>query len=77
MKDLEFLRILDFLQQRRLPWAQTFPEADKDIVWQFLHHLVASYMKGEVVTTSSLAQAGSPLSRARNFARISRPIFFG
>lgn len=58
MKDLEFLRILDFLQQLRLPWAQTFPKADNDLVWHLLHHLVGSVTKGEVVTTSSLAQAG-------------------
>jgi multiple sugar transport system substrate-binding protein len=58
MKDLEFLRILDFLQQLRLPWAQTFPESDNDLVWHLLHHLMASHTKGEIVTTSTLAQAG-------------------
>jgi multiple sugar transport system substrate-binding protein len=58
MKDLEFLRILDFLQQLRLPWAQAFPEADNDLVWHLLHHLMTSHTKGEVVTSSTLAQAG-------------------
>ena len=58
MKDLELLRILDFLQQLRLPWAKTFPEADNDLVWHLLHHLMTSHTKGEVVTTSTLAQAG-------------------
>jgi multiple sugar transport system substrate-binding protein len=58
MKDLEFLRILDFLQQLRLPWAQTFPEADNDLVWHLLHHLMASHTRSEIVTSSTLAQAG-------------------
>jgi multiple sugar transport system substrate-binding protein len=58
MKDLEFLRIMDFLQQLRLPWAKIFPKADNDLVRQLLHDLMASHTKGDVVTTSTLAQAG-------------------
>lgn len=58
MKDLEFLRILEFLRHIRQPWAETFPQADNDLVWHLLHHLVGSVTRGEVVTTSNLAQAG-------------------
>jgi len=58
MKDLEFLRIMDFLQALRLPWAKIFPKADSDLVRQLLHDLMSSHTKGDVVTTSALAQAG-------------------
>jgi multiple sugar transport system substrate-binding protein len=58
MKDLERLRILDFLQQLRMPWAETFPRAGHDLVWQLLHHLVVADTRGDIVTASSLAQAG-------------------
>ncbi len=58
MNDLELLRILDFLQELRLPWAKAFPQADSDLVWHLLHSLVASSAKGETVTISALAQAG-------------------
>ncbi|MCB8877154.1 extracellular solute-binding protein [Acidisoma silvae] len=58
MNDLELLRILDFLQKLRLPWTKAFPQADGELVWQLLHHLISSVTRGEVVTISALAQAG-------------------
>ncbi|GAB0120335.1 extracellular solute-binding protein [Acidisoma sp. 7E03] len=58
MKDLECLRILDFLDQLRIPWRDAFPQADNDLDWRVLHHLFAAHTRGDLVTISSLAQAG-------------------
>jgi multiple sugar transport system substrate-binding protein len=55
---LETLRILEFLEHLRAPWANLFPYGDPELVWRIVNHLIRSNLKSEVVTISALAQAG-------------------
>ncbi len=58
MKDLEALRLLDFMDQLRLPWTELFPGSEGDAVPHLIGHLIRAHLKEELVTISSLAQAG-------------------
>ena len=56
MKDLELLRVIEYLERVRQPYRALFPMADPDPVWAITVHLVRCHIRGEVVTISQLSQ---------------------
>ncbi len=61
----ELLRIIDFLERVRRPFAASVPIAEADPAWNITAHLVRAHLKGEPVTTTALAEAaGVPYATA-------------
>lgn len=66
MNDYEILRVIDFVERTRLPFAQAMPVADEEPVWNIIAYLMRSEIKGQVVTSSTLAQVSkTPYSTSR------------
>ena len=57
MTEYELLRIISFLERMRRPYDQLLPVAEPDQNWNMVIFLMRSYLRGQPVTMSSLAQS--------------------
>lgn len=66
MNDYEILRVIDFVERTREPFARVMPGSDEDPIWKIVSSLIKSEIKGQIVTASTLAQiSGAPFSTSR------------
>ncbi len=65
MRNLELIRIVEYVERTRRPFQALFPDSHGDPFWTVTAFLVRAQMRGEAVTQSTLAQvAGIPHSSA-------------
>jgi hypothetical protein len=57
MTEYELLRIISFLERMRKPYDQLLPVAEPDQNWNMVIFLMRSYLRGQTVSMSSLAQS--------------------
>jgi multiple sugar transport system substrate-binding protein len=66
MNDYEILRVIDFIERTREPFANLMPVSDEEPVWNVIACLIKSEIKGQIVTASTLAHvSGAPFSTSR------------
>jgi multiple sugar transport system substrate-binding protein len=66
MNDYEILRVIDFVEKTRQPFANIMPVSDEEPVWNIIAFLIKSEIKGQLVTASTLAQLSrTPYSTSR------------
>src|ERR1700722_14519154 len=66
MNDYEILRVIDFIERTREPFAKLMPVSDEEPIWKVIACLIKSEIKGQIVTASALAHvSGAPFSTAR------------
>ena len=76
MTEYELLRIISFLERMRKPYDQLLPIAEPDQNWNMVIFLMRSYLRGQTVSMSSLAQSAEvPFASAMR--RIHRLIELG
>jgi multiple sugar transport system substrate-binding protein len=65
MKDLELIRVLEYVERTQRPYRALFPNAEEDPFWNVAAFLVRSHIRGEAVAVSLLADvAGIPYTTA-------------
>ena len=66
MNDYEILRVIDFIERTREPFAKLMPVSDEEPIWKVIACLIKSEIKGQIVTASTLAHvSGAPFSTSR------------
>ena len=54
MNDYEILRVIDFIEKTREPFAEVMPVSDEEPVWNIVAYLIKSEIKGQLVTAEGL-----------------------
>ena len=66
MNDYGILRVIDFIERTRKPFAKLMPVSDEESIWKVIACLIKSEIKGQIVTASALAHvSGAPFSTSR------------
>jgi multiple sugar transport system substrate-binding protein len=66
MNDYEILRVIDFIERTRGPFAKIMPVSDEEPIWNIIAFLIKNEIKGQVVTASALAHLSrTPYSTSR------------
>jgi hypothetical protein len=52
MNDYEILRVIDFIERTREPFAKLMPVSDEEPIWKVIACLIKSEIKGQIVTAS-------------------------